>query len=157
VRHGLHRRVETIRAATFPFKPFRSPCLRPCTPVVAHVSRRVNLFVTAPGVPTRELLSHLLASWDVPIWWSEDGPLQQPRTGIESAGKPIRLRVCALVSRRMLHYQWLMTLTSCCHSGSHPPPSLNTTPIYDFGVRLGHAPQIDEDSLIGRDSGLKQL
>jgi hypothetical protein len=54
VRHGLHRRVETIRAATFPFKPFRSPCLRPCTPVVAYVSRRVNLFVTAPGVPTCE-------------------------------------------------------------------------------------------------------
>ena len=28
---------------------------------------------------------------------------------------------------------------------SFPPPPSTTTPNYDFGIRLGHAPQIDED------------
>ena len=52
--------------------------------------------------------------------------------------------------RSPLHQQWLLTKTPC--SGSQ-----TTTPNYDFGIRLGHAPQIDEDSFIGRDDELEQL
>ncbi len=43
------------------------------------------------------------------------------------------------------------------YSGSHLPPPSVTTPNYDFGIRLGFAPQIDEDNFIGRDDELKQL
>lgn len=44
----------------------------------------------------------------------------------------------------------------CC-SGLQPPPPAVPPPNYDFGIQLGHAPQIDEDNFIGRESELEQL
>ena len=37
------------------------------------------------------------------------------------------------------------------------PPAKITTPIHDFGIQLGHAPQIVKDSFIWRDDKLEQL
>lgn len=61
------------------------------------------------------------------------------------------------MSRGTLYKQQLLTQTLWPCSGSHPPAPSVITPSYDFGVRLGHAPQIDEDNFVGRNHELKQL
>ena len=60
------------------------------------------------------------------------------------------------MSKDLLHEIQLLTKNSS-YSGPQPPVPAVPTPDYDFGVRLGHAPQIDEDNFIGRESELKQL
>jgi hypothetical protein len=88
---------------------------------------------------------------------SGGAPFQQPSTSVDSGRDSIHLRQRALVNRGPLHKQRLLTKTSWCCSGSPAPPLLVTTPNYDFGVRLGHAPQINEDNFIGRDDELEQI
>jgi len=46
---------------------------------------------------------------------------------------------------------------SCLHSGSRNSPPADATPNYDLGLRLGNAPQINEEDFVGREDELTQL
>lgn len=82
------------------------------------------------------------------------GPVSN-QAGVQQAPSTYKVLTCD--SRDILRKKQLLTKTSSYQSGSQTPSPVVPPPNYDFGIRLGRAPQFDEDNFIGRVGELEQL